>query len=122
MLWAEDGLWWKSREPYTHAEDTEASVDELLATPQPLSEDNIATLRDLHEQLQCKHDLITPLDTKIPEATVEDEAIETEVLQAEETNTHINSKTKDKPLLKLYLGKRHSNPSTCTHHRQSRGP
>ena len=48
------------------------SVHELLAKPPPLSEDNIATLRDLHEQLQRKHELITPLDAKILEATVED--------------------------------------------------
>ena len=72
-----------------HLKKILASADELLAKPPPLSEDNIATLRDLHEQLQCKHELITPLEAKILEATVEDKAIETEVLQAEETNTPI---------------------------------
>ena len=83
-----------SRRGYrTHLKKILASVDELLAQPQPLSEDNIATLtlRDLHEQLQRKHELITPLDAKILEATTEDDAIETEVLQAEETNTSIST-------------------------------
>ena len=68
-----------------------ASVDELLAQPQPLSKDNIATLRDLHKQLQRKHELITPLDANILEAITEDDAVETEVLQAEETNTSIST-------------------------------
>ena len=81
-----------SRRGYrTHLKKILASVNELLAQPQPLSEDNIATLRDLHEQLQRKHELITPLDAKILEATTEDDAIETEVLQAEETNTSIST-------------------------------
>ena len=74
----------------THLKKILASADELLTTPQPLSEDNIATLRDLHEQLQHKHKLITPMDAKILEAMVEDDANETEVLQAEETNTAIS--------------------------------
>lgn len=81
-----------SRRGYrTHLKKILTSVDELLTQPPPLSEDNIATLRDLHEQLQRKQDLITPLDAKILEATVEDDAIETEVLQAEETNTEIST-------------------------------
>ena len=81
-----------SRRGYrTHLKKILASVDELLVQPQPLSEDNITTLRDLHEQLQCKHELITSLDAKILEVTTEDDAIETEVLQAEETNTLIST-------------------------------
>ena len=81
-----------SRRGYkTHLKKILASGDELLAKPQLLSKDNIATLRDLCEQLQCKHELIAPLDAKILEATVEDNAIETEVLQVEETNTTIST-------------------------------
>ena len=81
-----------SRRAYrTHLKKILASVDELLTNQQPLSEDNVATLRDLHEQLQRKYELMTPLDAKILEATVEDDAIETEVLQAEETNTAIST-------------------------------
>ena len=68
-----------------------ASADEILANPSPLSEESIATLRDLHDQIQRKHDLITPLDARILKATVEDEAIESEVLQAEETNIAIST-------------------------------
>ena len=83
-----------SRKGYrTHLKKILESVDELLANPQPLSKDNIATLRDLHDQLLCKHELITPLDAKILEAsqsTKEDEAIEAEILQAEETNVVIS--------------------------------
>ena len=67
------------------------SVDELLAQPLPLSECNIATLRDLHDQLQHKHKLITPLDINMLEAIVEDDVIETEVLQAERINTSIST-------------------------------
>ena len=81
-----------SRRGYrAHLKKILASVDELLTNPQPLSEDNVATLRDLHEQLGRKHDLITPLDTKILEATEDEDAIEAEVLQAEETNTAIST-------------------------------
>ena len=107
-----------SRRGYrTHLKKILASVDELLEQPQPLSEDNIATLRDLHEQLQRKHELITPLDAKILEAMTEDSTIETEVLQAEETNTSISTAkakishrlcsisardTTNRPITKLY--------------------
>ena len=63
------------------------SVDEVLVNPQPLSEDNTATLRDLHDQILCKHELIT---TKILEATKEDGTIEAKILQAEETNAVIS--------------------------------
>ena len=78
-----------SRRAGTHLKKILASVDEELANPQPLSEDNTATLRDLHDQLIRKHELITPLDAKILEAT-KDEAIEAEILQAEETNAAIS--------------------------------
>lgn len=91
------------------------SVDELLTQPPPLSEDNIATLRDLHEQQQRKQDLITPLDAKILEATVEDDAIETEVLQAEETNTEISTaKAKISRRLNSISARDTTTPSTWT--------
>ena len=65
-------------------------IGERRRSPQPLSEDNTATLRDPHDQLLRKHEIITPLDAKILEATEEDEAIEAEILQAEETNAVIS--------------------------------
>ena len=68
-----------------------ASVDELLASPDTLSEDNTATLWDLYEQLQRKEELITPLDAKILEATEEDDVIEAEVLQTEVINTTMST-------------------------------
>ncbi|XP_065897328.1 uncharacterized protein [Dysidea avara] len=57
----------------------------------PLSNDNVVALRDLHEQLQRKQDLITALDAKILEATKGDDEILAEVLQAEETTSSISS-------------------------------
>ena len=65
------------------------SAKELLSSTEPLSNDNVVTLRDLHEQLQRKQDLITALDAKILEATKGDDEIVAEVLQAEETTTSI---------------------------------
>jgi len=78
-----------SRRGYlTHLKKLLQSVGELLSTTEPLSDDNVVTLRDLLEQLQRKQDLIAELDGKILEAT-EEEDIEAEVLQAKETNSTI---------------------------------
>ena len=46
-------------------------------------------MRDLHEQLQCKQQLILKLDAKILETTTTEEEIEEEVLQSEEINSSI---------------------------------
>ena len=51
----------------------------------------MATLRDLHEQLQRKHDLITALDAKILEALNNDDEIEAEILQTEEIASLIST-------------------------------
>jgi len=67
------------------------SVDECLATTSPLIADQIATLKDLHEQLQCKHTLITVLDEKILETLDNDEEIEAEILQTEEVVSSIST-------------------------------
>ena len=67
------------------------SVDECLSTTTPLTADQIATLRDLHEQLNRKNSLIAALDTKILEALDKDEEIETEILQAEEIASSIST-------------------------------
>ena len=54
-----------------------------------LSEDNIATLKDLHEHLQQKKELLSGLDAKILEATTDDDEIEAEILQTEEIHSSI---------------------------------
>ena len=66
------------------------SVTEILNNAQPVSEDNIATMRDLHEQLQRKQELISGLDAKILKATNEEE-IETEILHTEEISSSISA-------------------------------
>ena len=66
-------------------------AEELLSSTQPLSNDNMVALRDLHEQLQRKQDLITALGVKILEATKGDDEIVAEVLQAKETTSSISS-------------------------------
>ena len=53
----------------------------------PLNEDQIATLKDLHDQLDRKQELISALDAKILKGITEDTEIEAEVLQTEETNS-----------------------------------
>ena len=57
------------------------SLPEILIDAQELTDDNVATLKDLHEQLQRKQELISGLDAKILEATTDEEEIEAEVLQ-----------------------------------------
>ena len=66
------------------------SVTEILNNAQPLSEDNIATMRDLHEQLQRKQELISGLDAKILKVTSEEE-IEAEILHTEEISSSIST-------------------------------
>ena len=56
-----------------------------------LTTDQIATLRDLHEQLSCKDSLIAALDTKILEALENDEEIEAEIVQTEEITSLIST-------------------------------
>ena len=81
----------------THLNKLLVSVNELLDSPDALSEDNIATLKDYYDQFQRKEELITALDAKILEATVEEDAIQAEVLQTEEINAMISiAKTKIK--------------------------
>ena len=81
-----------SRRGYrTHLKKLLQSADELLINPQPLSEINVASLRDLHEQFRRKQDMISALDTKILEAIENDEEIEAEVLQAEEVASSIST-------------------------------
>ena len=67
------------------------SVDELLRSNQPLTEDVTITLRDMHEQLQRKEGLISALDAKILETLDNDEEIESEVLQAEDITSLITT-------------------------------
>ena len=64
-----------SRRGYrTHLKKLLQSVEECLSTTtSPLTTDQIATLRDLHEQLTRKDSLIAALDTKILEALENDE-------------------------------------------------
>ena len=66
------------------------SLAETLDNAQ-LSEDNIATLKDLHEQLQRKKELLSGLDAKILEATTNDDDVEAEILQTEETHSLIST-------------------------------
>ena len=83
-----------SRRGYkAHLKNLLQSAEELLTSTETLSNDNVAVLRDIHEQLQHKQDLITVLDTKILEATEgdDDDEIEAEVLQAEETTFGIST-------------------------------
>ena len=55
-----------------------------------MCEINVASLRDLHEQLQRKQDMISALDTRIITAIENDEEIEAEILQAEEIASSIS--------------------------------
>ena len=67
------------------------AVTEILNGAQPLSEANTAALKDLHEQLERKKELISSLDARILEATTEESEIEAEVLQAEEVSSSIST-------------------------------
>ena len=90
-----------SRRGYlTHLKKLLQSAEELLSRTGTLSNDDVAALRDLHEQLQRKQDLITALDVKILEATKGDDEIEAEVLQSEETASAIST-TKAKIISRL---------------------
>lgn len=82
-----------SRRGYrSHLNKLLASVNwRSFSSPDTLSEDNTATLKDFYEQLQRKEELIAPLDAKILEATVENDAIEAEILQTEKINTTIST-------------------------------
>ena len=81
-----------SRRGYrTHLKKLLQSAEELLATPLPVSEINVASLRDLHEQLQRKQDMISALDTRILAAIENDEEIEAEIIQAEEIASSISA-------------------------------
>ena len=66
-------------------------TDILNEAQPPLSEDKIATLKDLYEQLERKQELISNLDAKILESTTDDTEIETEVLQTEEISSSIST-------------------------------
>ena len=57
----------------------------------PLSEDQIATRKDLHDQLERKQDMISNLDAKILEGITDDTEIETEILVTEDINSSISS-------------------------------
>ena len=63
------------------------SVNEHLATTTPLTADQVATLRDLHEQLSHKYSF---MDTKILKALDNNKKIEAEMLQTEETTSLIS--------------------------------
>ena len=82
-----------SRRGYrTHLKKLLQSVEECLSTTtSPLTTDQIATLRDLHEQLTRKDSLIAALDTKILEALENDEEIEAEIVQTEEITSLIST-------------------------------
>ena len=66
-------------------------TDILNEAQPPLSEDKIATLKDLYEQLERKQEFISNLDAKILESTTDDTEIETEVLQTEEISSSIST-------------------------------
>ncbi|XP_065911194.1 uncharacterized protein [Dysidea avara] len=78
---------------HTHLKKLLQSVEECLSTTttSPLTTDQIATLRDLHEQLTRKDSLIAALDTKILEALENDEEIEAEIVQTEEITSLIST-------------------------------
>ena len=69
------------------------NVDELLGSEQPLTQGDNITLRDMHEQLKRKAELISTLDAKILESLDNEEEIEAEVLQAEDITSLISTAT-----------------------------
>ena len=85
-----------SRRGYrAHLKKILQQVDECLSSTTPFTADDIATLKDLHEQLTRKDSLITPLDTKILESLDNDEELEAEIVQTEEVASSIScAKTK----------------------------
>ena len=66
------------------------SLGELLDKREPLSEDNIITLKDIHDLLKQKEEVISGLDTKILKGITDDDDIEMEILQTEEINSSIS--------------------------------
>ena len=52
------------------------TLTELLNSEQPLNEDNLAALKDLLEQLQCKEKLISGLDARVLKGITSDDDIE----------------------------------------------
>ena len=67
-----------SRRRYrAHLKKLLQNADGLLEKLQPLDDVTIATLRDLHEQLQRKHDAVSALDVKIIEAIENNEELGT---------------------------------------------
>jgi len=81
-----------SRKGYrAHLKKLLQSADELFEATQPLSEDKVAALKDLYEQLQRKHEVISALDAKILDAIEGDEQIEAEVLQTEDIASSIST-------------------------------
>ena len=110
-----------SRQGYrAHLKKLLRSVDKCLSTTTPLTTDQVATLRDLHEQLCHKHSLITALDVKILKALDNDEEIEAEVLQTEEIASSIST-AKAKithcltPTSAEVTATRHADTSPATH-------
>jgi len=66
------------------------TLTETLNDSQPTSEDTIATLKDLYDQLEMKQELISSLDAKILEGTTDYTEIETEILQTKEINSSVS--------------------------------
>ena len=73
------------------------SVDECLSVTTPLTADQKATLKDLHEQLECKKTLIAILDKQILESLDDDDddeiesEIESEIKKTEEIASTIST-------------------------------
>jgi len=67
------------------------ALTETLNDVQPFSEDKIATLKDLHAQLERKQELISNLDVKILKGTTDNTEIEAEIMQTEEINSSIST-------------------------------
>jgi len=81
-----------SRKGYrAHLNKLLQSADELFDTTQHLSKDNVAALKDLHEQLQWKQEVISAVDVKVLDAIKSDEQIEAEVLQTEDIASSIST-------------------------------
>ena len=93
-----------SRRGYrAHLKKILKQVDECLSSTTPFTADDIATLKDLHEQLTRKDSLITPLHTKILESLDNDEELKAEIVQTEEVASSIScAKTKITHCLTLH--------------------
>jgi len=80
--------WWGFR---IHLTKLLQNLTDTLETTQPLSEDNIVSLKDLFEQLQQKEELLSGPDGRKLEATTNDDEIVVETLQIEEIKSSILS-------------------------------